>query len=550
MLVDGPLYSAYVGLAGLDAAGESNGGAADFYHYDPHGRDAAAQRASAVDREYDGDRAALAAVLQEAAAGLGGGAPARAAASRLALPGSLALVTGQQAGLLTGPLYTIYKAAGAIALARRMEAQLGRPVVPVFWAATEDHDLEEANQAWFAGPDGRWQALRCAVQPDRAGLSVGAIPLPAQAVRAVLDCLQALLPEGAGLDQVLDLAWSTAEHARTLGDWFCGLIQQLLGPLGMVVFDPMDPRLRSLAAGGVSRVLACNAALAESLARGARRVMEAGYDPQVPVDPRDAQLFMYAEGPEGPRRALERDGERGFVLRGGGGQRFSLEQLLDLAGKHPGRFSGNVVTRPILQDAVLPVLAYVAGPSETAYFGQYREAYEVMGMTMPLIWPRPSLTLVEPAVGRLMAKHGLGPGDVPSGLDAKREEILRACDPVGLDSLFARLKKDVDGAYAPVLPRLKALEAVLGHLAEENRGRVAREVGWLEGKARQALRQRAAAGLGQLSRIELALWPRRGPQERTANVLQYLARWGAGLVSELSDLQPGPPFTHQYAYLE
>jgi len=550
----GPLFRAYAGAATGGPATAGPPGADEpvkgFFDYHPWDPGAPLRRATAVDREFEGDRRELSRALLDLASRLGGGAVTEASAARVSRPGSLVVVTGQQAGLLTGPLYTILKAATAAALARRLEAQLERPVIPVFWAATEDHDLVEANAAWIQDREGRWRKICCALPGRVEGLSVGAVPLPESTVAGVLSALRSLLPSGRWTSGALELAGATGRESATLGEWFCRLAQGLLGPLGVVVLDPMDPPLRRLAAKGVARVIAESPRLASALGKGIERVRRRGYEPQVAVDPQDAQLFMYPDGPRGPRRALRRDAAGpGFHLRGNGAS-FSQGELAGMALRDPELFSGNVVTRPLLQDFALPTVAYVAGPAEVAYFGQYKEAYGALGLTMPLVWPRLSLTLVEPAITRLLGRHGLGPGTVPGGVASRREQLLREGDPIGIEALFQGLREGLNGSYAGVVERLAAMDEVLGHLARQNRGRVAANVDWLERKARQVLRQRGAVGLGQLDRIEAALWPRGGPQERLANVFPFLARWGPGLLDEVSGLAPGPPFAHRYAYLE
>lgn len=555
----GELFTAYAAprpaarACGEGAPGPTSGdGITGFYEYDPRAADCAAARAAAVDREYRGDRQRLARALAESAVRLGGGPDSGRAAARLADGRSLAVVTGQQAGLLTGPLYTISKALGAVALAREIEARLGRPVVPVFWAATEDHDLAEANQAWIEDREGSWRVVRCELPGYVGGQSVGAVRLDERGVAAVAGELRSILPPGLWGPEAVALVLGTGRRARTLGEWFCRLVQALLGPLGVVVFDPMEQPLRQLAAPGVERVISASEGLSSALQAGEDRVRHRGYSPQVVVRPGDVQLFMYPDGPQGPRRALRRAaGGDGFIAAGDG-RTYTARELAATLARSPELFSGNVVTRPLLQDTVLPTVAYVAGPSEVAYYGQYREAYAALGMTMPVIWPRPGLTVVRPAIARLLSRHRLRPGEIPGGLEGRREAVLRENDPVGVEDLFSGLRKTVDAGYAAVTPRLGTMDDTLGRLAEENRRRVQANVAWLERKARQVLRRRSADALRQLARIESALWPRRGPQERTANVVGFLGRCSPDWISELGlgKLQVGPPFVHQYVYLE
>jgi uncharacterized protein YllA (UPF0747 family) len=224
-----------------------------------------------------------------------------------------------------------------------------------------------------------------------------------------------------------------------------------------------------------------------------------------------------------------------------------LEHYLALALERPCDFGGNVATRPLLQDEIFPTLAYIAGPGEIAYYGQYRELYHALGRTMPLIWPRPSLTLVTPPVARQLERHGLEFEGLGEAIAARRACLLSAADDAGSRALLQELEEQVGRAYEPVLPALAGLDGVLGKLAAENRRRVLAETAWLAKKTRQVLRQRCQIALGQLDRVESALWPRGQQQERVANVLSYLALYGPGLLEELAGLPVGPPFTHHYA---
>lgn len=547
MVMGGPLYQAYTSHGPVAGAGAVR----SCFDHDPWQHESeAARRSAAVDLEWTGDRAALAEMLVALNRHLGAPAPALGAAARLAEPGALAVVAGQQAGLFGGPLYTVHKALGAVALARRMEALLRRPVVPVFWAATEDHDLAEADHAWFPDGAGIWQRVRYVPQGVPEGLSVGAIPLQAGPLEQALSRLAGALPGGYAGPKMVQLARDAAASlgASTYGAWFCRLMAVLLGPLGLPVVDPMAPAARALAAPGVRRILEHGTAVQLALGAGVARIEAAGLSPQVQPAAGEVNLFFYPEGPAGPRQALVRTGDGRLCTREGRSEA-GLDHYIRLSGQHPELFGGNVATRPLLQDEIFPTLAYVAGPGEIAYYSQFRELYSALGRTMPLIWPRPSVTLVEPAARRRLARHGLSLEGLPDGLDARRRELLRAADETGVEALIQTMQERIAASYGPVLPALAGFDEVLGRLAADNRRRVMDQTAWLAKKARQVLTQRCRTGLDQLERVRSSLWPRGGPQERTANILYYLARYGPELLVELAELPAGPPFVHHYAMI-
>jgi uncharacterized protein YllA (UPF0747 family) len=168
---------------------------------------------------------------------------------------------------------------------------------------------------------------------------------------------------------------------------------------------------------------------------------------------------------------------------------------------------------------------------------------------MPVIWPRPSATVIEPAMARLLRKRRLEQPQLPASLTTARAEVIQAADSIGIDALFGRLRSAVDGAYAPALPALADFDEVLGRLAAQNQARVHREIAWLERKSWQVARQRSAEALGQLDRLQTRLWPRHGPQERTACGLGLIATYGLDIVVDLAAIDPGPPYVHHFAYL-
>ena len=457
-LAGGPLYRDYIDARGSDAAAVA--AVRGLFDCDLASiPEAARQRARAVDEQYKSDRRRLASALVAYNRRLDAPGPALAQAARLAEPQSLAVVAGQQSGLLGGPLYSLYKAIGAVTVAARLEALLGRPVVPVFWAATEDHDLAEADNAWLMTSTEAWTRLRYRPATPQQGLSVGAVQLQGGIVEMLLAELDELLPGTGAGREAFKLAAAAGRSARTLGDWFARFMAQVTGPLGLAVLDPREPEMRSLAAPGVRAVLRNQDCLSSALARGSDAVRALGYEPQLAADPLDAQLFIHPDGPDGPRRALAHggDGHPGLTIRGdGAAPSWSCATLLDRLDSQPEVFSGNVVTRPLFQDTILPTVAYIAGPSEIAYYAMLRGCYQAMGLPS-LIWPRPSYTIIEPVVGRLLSKRGLGRPDLPAALDQARTDVVRRADSIGIDKLFGAAQAQVGDLYSGFDPNSVSL---------------------------------------------------------------------------------------------
>ena len=318
----------------------------------------------------------------------------------LARPGTAAVLTGQQVGLFLGPLYTIYKAASAIVLAEALAVETGTPVVPIFWMATEDHDLPEVDHCTVArgseaplrlrvSADGRSDA-RAPVAEARLGADCSA------AVDAVRDAL-AGKPAGAEVAALL------AEHyapGRSFGAAFGGLLAALFADEGLLVFHPRTPGAAALAAPAYRHALAHAGVIAERLVARDAALAEAGFDSQVHVRADAAVVFAHDER--------------------GGRQLVRLEEALAqsrVVDADPTRFSSSALVRPIVQDTLFPTAAYVGGPAECSYFGQSSAIYDLFDLPVPLVAPRARFRLVDGRTRARLDSLGLQPADVEQPLE-------------------------------------------------------------------------------------------------------------------------------------
>lgn len=539
----------------------------DYSPFDPASFDARAKELAG----FDGDRVALAGLLEEYNRSLGAPPEALASARRLADGRAVVVIAGQQPGVLTGPLYTFWKAAAVLQLAAAAQARLGpgTPVVPVFWIGAEDHDLAEIAPVWVLTPRGSVE--RHVYDPTAGGgpspavrTSVGYLPAGRAAV-ALLDRLEPDLWPTEFTPGVMTHLRSTAETSADLAEWFGRLMLSLFGKLGLIVANPMHPGLRALEGPIFRRMVADNAAVASLLGEGQERVRALGYEPQVEKDPAAANLYLY-EGTE--RVPLYREGS-GFRVGLGPGPAgtnsagpgsaataMSAGELDEIAARTPERLSTNVVLRPLAQDAVFPVLTYVGGPGETSYFALYRGIYHHFGRRMPIIYPRPNVTLIEPAVGRHLARCGLGP-EGALDLEALRRAkaaYLDSSDPVGIASLFDGLTAKVGEAYAGLPKALAAVDPSLGDLVAKNLARVNIEIDWLRNKTSQQHRQNCRDALRRFEAIELSLRPQGDYQERVFSIFAYAAKYGLAAAEALASLpvvpaDGGVDTSHRFVWL-
>ena len=481
---------------------------ARFYPYSPHQAGSFREAASALDYP-EPRRAELVDVLRQQ------NGDSRAL-ELLARPGTAVVATGQQVGLCSGPAYTIYKALTAAALARRLTAS-GIPAVPVFWLATEDHDYAEINHCWLFGPARQPVKIEVAgTNPDRR--PVGSIPLdesPVGAVRAALEGL-AFGPDIAALVE------ETYAPGQTLGAAFATLMRRLLGSQDLLYLDPMHPQARRLAAPLLAQAVAAAPLLAARVLERNRDLADAGYHAQVHVED-DTSFVFLLEG--GSRRTLLRHGDE-YLLDG---RRYSAAELAARA--HD--LSPNALLRPVIQDFVLPTVAYVGGPAELAYLAQAQVIYRELLGRMPVAVPRQSVTLLDARAAKLMSRYRLALGDFFHG-DSLAERMARTLVPPELGDALARARAEAGRVLDETGAAIATFDTSLRDAFETSRRKVEYQLGKVERKvAREALRrsERAASDAAYLTNL---VYPNKHLQERLYSILPFLAAHGPDLLERLA----------------
>ena len=483
-------------------------------------------------------RAQVVEVLREQNRNFGADSSVMRNLDRLAA-GALAVVSGQQVGLFSGPAYSFYKALTAVRAAQHLSDN-GAETVPIFWLATEDHDLAEVDHTiWLAHAQGL-DRFSLEAAPGAMGRSVGEILLGENAVPQARAAAEALAgPAAKEIGEALATAY---QPQNSYGLAFGKLLARVLAGRGVIFLDPLDPRLHRLGIAVYRRALAESGALNDALLKRNKGLERAGFHAQVKVTERSTLLFLNVDG---QRQALRRR-NHGFVA---GAQTFSLADLETILERSPERFSANVLLRPVLQDALLPTAACVGGPAETAYFAQAEVIYQRMMGRMPAILPRAGFTLVEPPAARLMKKYSLTFEEILRGRQYVRRKMEREYVPVGLAKKFAAGEKDLQkilrGLRAPVGKLDKTL---LGALSTAER-KMLYQFGKLRAKVGRAQNLRTGL-LDAHERILLdALFPHHGLQERSLNLLPFLARNGISLLDELLHRTHVRNSQHQVLYL-
>nr|BCW99988.1 MAG: putative cysteine ligase BshC [Bacteroidota bacterium] len=458
---------------------------------------------------------AVSEVLRRQVRRLGGDEQAERAARLLAEPGALAIVTGQQAGLLGGPLYTFYKILTALELGRELASRHpDRPVVVVFWLEGEDHDLREINRvAWPADGELEEAALE---GWDERPLAMWARRLP-EAITPWLEALFRRLP--AGSEVVRRWVEEAYRPGTSVPEAFARLLYRVFSGTGLLVLDPTDPELKGLLGEVFFRALVQWPRWLHELQKQSERLHQAGYKPQI----RPQGLFLFWVEPDGERRALDPDPDGRLRWRGGA-RTWSHAELLQLSRSQPERFSPGVALRPIVQDWLLPTAAYVAGPAEVAYWAQVLALYPCFGLDPPVLWPRLSATLLDTAALRLMERLGLRFGE----LFAPEEELLAhvLARRFPLSAPFPEVRTELEAALerlrAPIAELDPSLEGTWGRV----RARILEAFEDLEVRTYRAQKRRHGELHHALRRLRVRVAPEGKMQERIWSALYGWLRWG------------------------
>jgi bacillithiol biosynthesis cysteine-adding enzyme BshC len=513
------------------------GRAARFYEggrWDPEGLLASAERALGLRR--DRDALARALVIQQEARGA---AEAAERARALALPEAAAVVTGQQAVLFGGPLYVLYKALAAVRLAAVLEARRARPVVPVFWVASEDHDFAEVRSISVLDEGGQIRTLRYAPAREPVGQPASRVLLD-ETIGPLVDELTRSLPPGVNRDGVVAHVARCYRPGVSVSDAFARLLSSLIP--GLVVLDPSDPALKALMAPVLARELQERSPTSRLAEEIGRELLAAGYHQQVPVRQGFLNLFLM----DGERRALAF--EDGTIEVRGTDRRLPFEAALRHMAARPDAWSPGALLRPLAQDHMLPTAAYVGGPAEIAYHAQIGPSYPHFGIPRPSLVPRPSLTLVEASQARALDAEGLSLGDLQGDPEAVLARWAREAYP-DVEAAFARAREALEREMSGVAGVLGQLDPTLRGAAESALGRALHQVETLHEKSTRALKKRDLSRAERLRRTRDALFPGGSLQERGLGLVSLLARHGAGIVEEIRDRMDPWAKGHQVLYL-
>lgn len=434
---------------------------------------------------------------------------------------ALCVTTGQQPGLFTGPLFTIYKALTAIALARVASSRLDRPVTPVFWVAGDDHDFAEANHLYLLTPANQVERVTLRDRDSSAPLTpLYREPLGSETTR-VLDAVVANTPATEFRPNVV--AW-LERHYRPdadLASAFSHALAELLGDQGLVVFQPTHPAAKRAMAPFLVQLLDGAADLERSLADRARQLVAAGSGAPVPVG--DGASTIMLEAAMGRDRLVLQDGA--FATRRAG-ERWSTSRLHQVAQESPERLSPNVLARPVIEAALLPTLAYVAGPGEIAYLPQAAPIYQTLQVEPQAVVSRWSGRVIESRIAKVLEKFGIA-AEALAGPEGQLEaELVRGEIPAAAREALHALREAIEREYRRLTTAAVDLDPTLRKPVESAKHGALANLSDVEKRLVSHLKQHNDILVSQLAKARNNLLPLGKPQERMLNVSPFLIRYG------------------------
>jgi len=458
-------------------------------------------------------RQAVAAILERQNREFGAGEKTLANIERLR-QGAAAVVTGQQVGLFGGPTFCILKALTAVLMAEKAGA------VPMFWLATEDHDLDEINTVNLAAGD-HLQKFTVNV-PHREGAPVGTIAFTDE-ITAATQQVEALF----GKSEISELLTESYRKGETFGTAFARFYTKVFSDMGVVFLNPLDKELHRIANPVFRTALEKSEEINQALMTRNHKLEAAGYHAQVKVTPSHTLCFYFEDGARTPVR--HQDGE--FFI---GERKLAAAELLNEAERCPEKFSANVLLRPLMQDYLLPTLCYIGGPAEVAYFAQIEVVYRNLAGRVTPVVPRIFATLIEPRIAKLMDRYQLSLPDLFNTPEKTRELVASRALPDSILESFDLAAEHVEKALALIQGPLEKLDKTLIDAAENAGSKMRYQLQGIRDKAARAEARKNTEVLRHADELITALYPNKELQEREIGAAYFLLKYGKSVLDQIN----------------
>ncbi|NRG43452.1 bacillithiol biosynthesis cysteine-adding enzyme BshC [Bacillus sp. CRN 9] len=444
---------------------------------------------------------------------------------------SVVVIGGQQAGIMTGPLYSIHKVISIISLAKQKEKELNIPVVPIFWIAGEDHDYQEVNHV-YVRKNNRMEKM---VYPEKVyeKKMVSNIEINHEICLKWAESIVEAFGETKFTNELLEFIHEAINRSNTYVDFFGYIMMRLFKDDGLLLVDSGDKNFRKLEKEILKKQINASVEITKSVLEAQENLSDNGFSKMIEIGEHAANLFYYDEVHK-ERMLLDYHEETKTFTDKDGHLSFKVGELLTIAENEPEKLSNNVVTRPLTQEWLFPTLAFIAGPGEIAYWAELKEVFNRFSMKMPPLVPRLNFTIVERAVDSDMRELGL---DLTStlihGTEEKKQMFINSIRNSERDEIFNRMREKLEAEYQLLEANTVKEDKGLLPLLEKNKAILFNHIQFMSEKFDQTAQQKHETIISKFTRIESSLKPNGSPQERVWNGLYYLNLYGMEFYSQL-----------------
>ncbi len=455
-----------------------------------------------------------------------------------------AVVTGQQPGILTGPIYTIYKALTAIKLSESLKEKYGYNLVPIFWIEANDHDFEEIRTVNLIDKKKSPVSIKFEPEIEFKNRPLGEINFDS-GIEKFLQNLCQYLQDNEFKAEILELLNKCCGKSTSIVSSFRMFISYLLKGMGMIMLDPSDKEIKVLAADIFLKIAENWKELNAVYLQTGTRLKKLGYKPEVKIRENSLNLFYNISGQRLPIFIENNDiiiGSRRLIMK--------KQELFDKIQKHPERFSPNVLTRPIMQDFLLPTLSYVAGPTEISYFAQFSEAYKFIGINMPIIFPRASATLINKKINNILTKNNISLSELMVKKDLLKNKLIKESMNPELVKLFEESENEIDTAHRKISTAAESIDITLKQGVDNSFKKIFYQFNKIRNRFEKKIQEKLDVVDSRTEEVNNLIFPYEKLQERMLNILTFISLYGIKVVALLLKELDINSKKHQLIFLE
>ncbi len=438
-----------------------------------------------------------------------------------------AIVTGQQVGIFTGPLYTIYKAATAIKLSIHLSQKFGAKFIPIFWMESNDHDIKEVNHLYITDSESNLVKLEYTPSGYKPGSQMKNVVIEEDFLDFVHD-FNRHFHDTEFKTEIFEIIRESYQPSQNLCHAFARMMCRLFSKYGLVILDPSDTDIKKLMIPIFKQEIEHPLRSTKSINALGEKLRSCGYDSQIEKSEDSINLFIEENG---IRRKLFYS--NGYFKIEGNEKDFTRDQLLEILNISPQRFSPNVALRPIAQDYILPTVVYIAGPGEISYFAQLGELYQYNNVDMPIIYPRESLIIIENKIQKIIDAYNLDISDLALNYEELFSKISRQKVSKDIENIIEYSRYGVEEIFDKLIKELSNFDPDLKNISESVKKKIEHQLSILREKAYQVKIRRDEVTRNQIKRACVNIFPDSKPQERVFNIVQYLVLYGLQIIESI-----------------